>query len=135
MKKSVIILIGIIYATSIILVTFFGLKYSTYLTEEIPVAEVKITNSNLKIDPADGSKYIVVWPDENGERKFQVEYTVSPDNAYNPEVEFIMDCDYASVDENGLVTFTKPGPCSAILYVNSTDGTRITDSIEITFLE
>ncbi|MBQ8321059.1 MAG: hypothetical protein IJX92_01675 [Clostridia bacterium] len=133
MKKSVIVLIGVIYAASIVLVTFFGLQYSTYQPEEIPVSEIKITNNGLKIDESDGSKYIVFFtPDENGNRTFQVEYTVTPDDASNPAVDFVMDSPYATVDENGLVTFTKVG--SAILYIYSTDGTRKSDSIEITFL-
>ena len=136
MKKSVIVLIGVIYAASIVLVTFFGLKYSTYQPEEIPVSEVKITNAGVKINESDGSKYIVFFePDENDNRTFQVEYTVTPDNASNPAVQFVIDSPSATVDENGLVTFTKEGPVSAILYINSTDGTRKSDSIEITFLK
>ncbi len=134
MKKSVIILIGIIYAASITLVTFFGLQYNDHVTEEISVSEVKIINDGVKIDAA-GKKYITLWPNDTGERKFQVEYTVSPDNAYNKNVVFYMEeTDYATVDENGLVTFTAPGK-TVWLYVVSEYDTGKYDTIEITFLK
>ena len=134
MKKSVIVLIAIIYAASITMVTFFGLKYSNYFAEKIPVTGIEIVGEGIKIDDTDGSKYIALEPDADGNRTYQVEYKVYPDNAQNAEVEFVMDSPFATVNENGLVTFTKPGFHSATLYVSSTDGPRVTDSIVILFL-
>lgn len=135
MKKSVIILIAIIYAASITLVTFFGLKYSSHFTEEILVEKLEIINEGIRIDEADGSKYIILYPDEEGKRTFQVEYSITPDDAHNKDVEFSLDGDVASVDENGLVTFNQPGRQGATLHVVTTDGTRLKDSILIVFWE
>lgn len=134
MKKSVIVLIAIIYASSITLVTFFGLKYSNHFAETVQVEKIEIIGEGIKIDEADGSKYIALYPDQNGNRTYQVEYAVYPSDAHNAEVEFVMDSPFATVDENGLVTFTKPGFHSATLLITSTDGTRVTDSITILFL-
>lgn len=134
MKKSVILLIAIIYAASITMVTFFGLKYSNYFAETVPVEKIEIVGEGIKIDEEDGSKYIALYPDSNGNRTYQVEYKIYPEDAHNAEVEFVMDSPFATVDENGLVTFTKPGFHSATLFITSTDGTRVTDSITILFL-
>ena len=46
MKKSVIILIAIIYVASIALVSFFGLKFKVF-EEVVPVESVKILDENL----------------------------------------------------------------------------------------
>ena len=131
MKKSVIVLIGIIYAASIVLVTFFGLKYATYEPEEIPVDEIKIitTDANNEIQTDDaGAKYVILY----AKATFQIEYELSPSNASNKKVDFVIDSDVATIDENGLVTFTEEG--SAKIYVVSTDGTRKSDFIEIYYL-
>lgn len=59
--------------------------------------------------PSQGD-YIIVLPNENGERKIQIEYTVYPENASDKTVEFkFEESDVASIDENGLITFFGPG--------------------------
>ena len=111
MKKSVIILIAIIYVASIALVSFFGLKYKVF-EEVIPVESVEILddlapgNENLGCDYI---KYIDL--DENKVARYQIKYRVHPDNATNQDVDFILtpvnsgDPNiHASVDENGVVT-------------------------------
>ena len=126
MKKSVVILIAIIYVASIALVTFFGLKHNTFF-DDILVEEVKITNEGIKYTK-DGLKYAVLL---NGETQYQIEYTVLPENAVNKDVTFIGESSSATVDENGLVTFTN-NIGSIIVYVYSQDGSGIFDKIEVT---
>lgn len=131
MKKSVVISIGIIYALSIFLVTFFGLKHQTF-NEIIYVSQVEIIEENARY-ASSGLKYIVLTPDENGKREYQLKWQVTPDNAHNTDVDFIYDKQntYVSVDENGLVTFT--GPTAIDVTVTSTDGTSASDTIKIIF--
>ena len=126
MKKSVVIFIAIIYVASIALVTFFGLKHNTFF-DDILVEEVKITNEGIKYTK-DGLKYAVLL---NGETQYQIEYTVLPENAVNKDVTFIGESSSATVDENGLVTFTN-NIGSIIVYVYSQDGSGIFDKIEVT---
>lgn len=135
MKKSVVILIAVIYIASIAVVTYFGLQHKSYHTV-IPVADVEIVNEGIRYT-SKNEKYIVLRKDENGERKFQIECAVFPANADNPKLNYILAKNApATVDENGLVTVTSDDPVvSVIVYVESTDGTRIGDSIEITFLD
>ena len=131
MKKSVVISIGIIYALSIFLVTFFGLRHKTF-NEIIYVSQIEIIEPNASFT-SDGTKYIVLSPDENGKREYQLVWTVSPDNATNNSVTFNYDKQKTnvSVDENGLVTFTSKG--SVDVSVTAADGTSQSDTIKIIF--
>ena len=127
MKKSVIILIAVIYIASIALVTFFGLKHNTFF-EDKKVTDISIANEGIKYT-RDGEKYIVI---PMGADTFQIEYTVGPEDASNKNVTFVADeqSTIATVDQNGLVTFNKPG--SIIIYVMASDGSGCSDSIEVT---
>ena len=131
MKKSVVISIGIIYALSIFLVTFFGLRHKSF-NEVIYVSQIEIIEPNASF-MSDGTKYIVLSPDENGKREYQLVWTVTPDNATNSKVTFNYDKQKSnvSVDENGLVTFTSKG--SVDVSVTAADGTSQSDTIKIIF--
>lgn len=131
MKKSVVISIGIIYALSIFLVTFFGLKHQSF-NEIIYVSQVEIIEENASYTSS-GVKYIVLSPDENGNRQYQIKWKVTPEDAHNVKVDFVYDTQkkHVNVDENGLVTFTSSG--SVDVKVVATDGTTISDTIKIIF--
>ena len=88
MKKSVVILIAIIYVTSIALVSFFGLAYKVF-NEVIDVQSIELLNEGLK-DSGDPEKgyYAIIQKNENGEWKYQIKYRVHPDNATNTKVDF-----------------------------------------------
>jgi hypothetical protein len=131
MKKSVIISIALIYAVSIFLVTFFGLKHKTF-NEIIYVSQVEIIEENASYT-ASGTKYILLSPDENGKREYQIVWKVTPEDANNTKVDFVYDTQksHVSVDKNGLVTFTSPGAVD--VTVMATDGTTISDTIKIIF--
>ena len=79
--------------------------------KEIIYAEsIELLDENLKVDE-NGEKYVVIRPDENGERKYQIKYRVHPDNATEDGVTFAYDEQNTSVtvDETGVVTFAKEG--------------------------
>ncbi len=108
MKKSVIILIGVIYAVSIMLVTFYGLKTEEYIREQIPVTEIEISNEGIQKLGENQDKCIILnqqIPD-GGHLEFQIEYELTPSDATNKDVVFEIDSEdsgFAEVDENGLV--------------------------------
>lgn len=126
MKKSVVILIAVIYVASIAVVTFFGLKHNTFF-EDVKVTDVTIVNEGIRYTKG-GEKYIVLPSDRT---TFQIEYTILPDNAINKKVAFIYDEQNtaATVDDNGLVTFNRSG--SITVYVTATDGNGASDKIII----
>lgn len=128
MKKSVVIIIALIYVASIALVSFFGLQFKVF-EEVISVESVEIINEGQKYSESLGD-YVVIYPDEKGERRIQIDYRVNPDNASNTTVDFAYEeVDYATVDEFGVVTFTGPGVLK--VRVIATDGSNAEDTILI----
>ena len=128
MKKSVVILIALIYIAAIALVSFFGLQFKVF-EEVVPVESVEITNEGQKYSPSQGD-YIILFPNEKGERRLKIDYRINPDNASNTEVDFAYEKkDVASVDEYGVVTFTGPGMLKVTIIAQ--DGSNAEDSILI----
>ena len=128
MKKSVVILIALIYIAAIALVSFFGLQFKVF-EEVIPVERVEITNEGQKYSESQGD-YIIVMPNEKGERRIKLDYHVYPDNASNTEVDFAYEQSHvASVDEYGVVSFTGPGMLKVKIIAR--DGSLAEDSILI----
>lgn len=135
MKKSVVITIGIIYALSIMLVTFFGLKHKSF-NEIVYVSQVEIIEEKASY-LENGSKYLVLTDKVDGVYTYQLKWAVYPDNAKNSAVAFIYDTQKSnlSVDENGLVKFTSLGYADSVeIMVRSTDGTKQSDKITLIIL-
>lgn len=129
MKKSVVIIIALIYVASVALVSFLGLQFKVF-EEVIPVESIEITNEGQKYSETYGD-YIVISPDENGDRRIKIDYRVYPDNASNAEVDFAYEeIPGVTVDEFGVVTFDEPGR-SIKVHVIATDGSNIEDTILI----
>ena len=127
MKKSVIILIAIIYVASIALVSFFGLKFKVF-EEVVPVESVEILDENLKPGNENFDYYTVIELDSEGKGRYQIKYRVHPDNATNQEIDFILtpmnsgDSSVpATIDENGVVQFDRQG--AVIVSVIARDAT------------
>ena len=138
MKKSVIILIGIIYLASIALVRFFGLKFKVF-EEIIPVERVEILDDTLKPGNENFDFYKVIELDSDGKGRYQIKYRVYPDNATNQEVDFILtpmnsgdDSVPATIDENGVVIFEKQG--AVIVSVVARDSTGEDSEVSIALM-
>ena len=131
MKKSVIILIALIYIASVALVSFFGLQFKVF-EEVIPVERVEITNQVDDHNDTWGDYVVITQPNEKGEVRYQINYHVYPENATNTNVSFSYQAspeDCASIDEFGVVSFTKPGMIK--VFVITTDGGDAQDTITI----
>ena len=97
--------------------------------EVIPVERIEITNEGQKYSEGQGD-YIVIRPNEQGDRKIKIDYHVYPENATNTKVDFAYEqVEYATVDEFGVVTFTRPGTLK--VRVIATDGSNAEDTILI----
>ena len=131
MKKSVIVLIGVIYIMAIAIVSFFGLKVDTF-NETIYVTKVECTNDDVKI-ASDGSKYVVIpfVDDVDNPTTYQIEWRVHPDDATTKFVSFVYNKEktHVTVNEFGTVIFHKKGAIT--VQITSTDGTVKSDSITI----
>ena len=129
MKKSVIVLIAIIYVAAIGLVSFYGLKFKVF-EEIIPVESVELLNTGLKVNDK-GETYVVIRPDEKGRRQYQLEYRVRPDNATDTKVRFEISSasGTATVSETGLVVFEKTD--TAKVFIIAADGSNAEVAITI----
>lgn len=109
MKKSVVILITIIYIASIALVSFFGLQFKVF-DEIVYSNKIELLNEDIKIDK-NGNPYALATKGDDGVWRYQLEYRVYPDNVTNSAVTFSYDNqnNTVSIDENGVITFTKKG--------------------------
>lgn len=133
MKKSVIILIGLIYITSIILVGFFGTKIGTY---DVVVYAEKIEVLNKDVKTLSGQKILTFdfIPYENEQDNInyiQLDWKVTPENATNIGVIFsyASNITHASVSPLGIVYFKSKG--SITVYISADDGSNIETSIII----
>lgn len=133
MKKSVVILIGIIYIASIALVGFLGIKHKVF-EEVIPVERVELLNEGLEYSEQ-WKNYVVIRPDENGELKYQIKYRVYPDNASDQSVSFSYDTQITgvTVSPTGLVEFTEAftGAKLVKIQIIANDGSGASATITI----
>ena len=146
MKKATVILIGIIYLASIVIISIFGLKAVIY-DEVIPVTSIECLNetdekTEVKLD-VDGNKIIKIKYEEPGDPEtltgtmVQLSWRVLPDNATNKEVRFVYNTNLTRVnfvkDENGrelgLILFT--GKVVLDVSIVSTDGTKVIEKVTI----
>ena len=118
MKKSVVILIALIFIASVVSVSFFGLQFKTF-DEVVYVESIEIFDENMKISDT-GEQYVVIRPDANGVRQYQINYRVYPDNATDSSVSYAYDTQNTnvSIDENGVVTFKKSGVVTVQVIAN-----------------
>ncbi|MBE6645515.1 MAG: hypothetical protein E7612_09120 [Ruminococcaceae bacterium] len=132
MKKSVVILIAVIYVASIAIVSFFGLQYKVF-DEVISVERIEVLNEGLLENDAVG-KYVIIKPNQNGEYIYHIQYRVYPDNASVKTVDFATDPNLTeknySVDDTGLVTIDKGG-VAAVIIIGATDGSGIQEKLTI----
>ncbi len=111
MKKSVIILIAIIYIAAIPLVNFLGLKDKQYAIE-VDVQELVLLNDDTQTN-SQGMKWAEA-KDEDGDGvwEYQLEWQVLPENATDKNVTITNTSAKKDVEidaETGLVTFKSRG--------------------------
>lgn len=148
MKKSTLLVIGILYIASIVAISVFGLK-TVIWDVVIPVKSIECLNkSDDHADVSltdDGKKFIKIKYEEPGVIEdgipkgtmLQLLWRVLPDNATNKEVRFVYNTELTRVNfvknndgkELGLILFT--GKVKLDLQIVSTDGTRVVEDVVI----
>lgn len=124
MKKSVVILIAVIYIMAVVLVSFFGIQ-AELLEETVYVNKIEIINKDTTYTTDGVTKTIDIYFNGKDTAEYQLQWRVTPTNASNNKVFFDYDKTrtFVTVDENGLVTFTRPGVITITLTPQ--DGTLI----------
>lgn len=136
MKKSVIIIIGVIYIASIVLIGFFGMKITAY-DEILYVTKIECLNQNATTS-SDGTLTLMFNYDSSKspeENVLQIEWKVYPEDASNKRVAFVYDVDskVGSVDKYGRVFLKKKG--LLLVYIQSTDGSAVGKTLQIISVE
>ena len=129
MKKSVIVLIGVIYVLAVFAVSFFGLKTEVY-NEKVYIEEIKIINEGVK-QTSNGENYVIIEYDEDSPH-YIIQRKIYPEHATTKVVEYVYDTTnpYASVDnDTGLVTFNQEGAIT--VYVTAKDGSGVITTLKI----
>ncbi|MBO5945966.1 MAG: hypothetical protein J6Q69_05105 [Clostridia bacterium] len=141
MKKTVIIMIGVIYVVAIALVAFLGINYKTF-DPVYYIKDIEIIGDGVEIQP-DGTKKAIVYLDSNNTATYTIKchYATTEDEAGTGEIvwrdanteklAFSIDTQTtcATVSESGVVTFTKFGAVK--VRVLPTDNSDCYDEIYI----
>ncbi len=145
MKKSSIFIMIVVFAVSIVVVTFFGMaismdQFKVYMTS------IEITNESTAMYDPQGNKVMdmimIPFDKANTWTSIIIDYHCEPENATEKNaVRFYLSNDtytdpetgevtvYADVRWNGEVVFYTTAVVK--VYVTTTDGSQLTDSIDI----
>lgn len=135
MKKTTIVLIGLIYFVSIILVGVYGLQYKQF-NQIVYATSVEVTNKPdriLKDDAGHEIKTYMIFQDaDTGLRQFQIDWRIEPiETVTNKNVKFIYEKDQGyTVSSTGMVEFEEGGIVANIKIVPA-DGSDCYDIIKI----
>ena len=136
MKKSVVILIALIYVASIAIVGFLGLQAKSY--NDVVYAESIEILTDYSIDKNTGSKFIVFDSNASENKSIKLDCRVRPYNATDTKVIYSLsnDCTNAAIDENGLLTFI--GDTNRVfsvkVYIYSNQNRTVSDEILIYYV-
>lgn len=133
MKKSVVIVIALIYVAAIALVSFLGLNPKIY-NQNVYVEGITVS-SDHQIEKFQGEDAIYFLNEfkEDGTRTVKLDCEVRPDDATNKKINYVLDQDdtFATIDENGLLTITGPGTRIFPVFIVSAENPTISQKIMI----
>ncbi len=143
MKKSVILLILVVYIASMCIVGFFGIKLRVY-DEVVKVEKIECVTKSDSIIKTEGNKDLEFLYNDGIEYYAGYFYTeglsvtlafsVSPDNATNKNIEFIANTSSQyTLKDNGdnSVTITFNQKASIILIVRAEDSNNAQTKLRI----
>lgn len=141
MKKSVLVLILLIYVASIVVIGFFGVQIGTF-NVTLYVQDIELLNEDVFINDNDTEDYkeddeyfisIFFQPYENEQDNpnyVQLMYKVYPEDATYRGVTFVhAENSKATVNGIGTVIFT--GKTTLTIYITSTDGTNVRQKVNV----
>lgn len=138
MKKSVVILIGLIYVASIVLVSYLGLKAKSY--NDIIYPESLVIENEYEI--IKGEKHIDVKANTDGTGTLQLLCKILPENANNTKILYsIADDavkDFVTLTEDGLLTAEEiivDTKYEFVIYITSQENPSIRDYVWVRFVK
>ncbi len=133
MKKSVVIVIALIYVAAIALVSFIGLNPKIY-NQNVYVEGITISSDRI-IEKYQGEDaiYFINEFKADGTRTVKLDCEVKPDDATNKKINYVLEKNttFATVDENGCITITGPGTRVFPIFIVSAENPTISRKIMI----
>ena len=112
MKKSIILIIFILYLGAIVMLGFFGMKLTAY-QQQIYATEILLMNDDIKSNDSIGQYIEVDYNPELGEEEniYLLQWRVMPEDCTNKRVNFVYDDSKDQIDlqENGIMTIKRKG--------------------------
>ena len=137
MKKSVVIVIALIYVAAIALVSFLGLNPKTY-NDIVYVESITVTaDHEIELIKGEDTIHFVNEFKADGTRTVQLYCEVKPANATTKKINYRLEKDntFATVDENGLITITEEGSQAFPVYISSAENPTISKKIMISAVD
>lgn len=110
MKKSVILTLIAIYAVSICVVGYFGLKVRilnpTVYADTVTIDYVLYGDTKIDYKTNQSGKYVRIKDYDEGQ-SIKIVYTVTPHDATDKSVTFSYDKSLAEITKDGIVTLNK----------------------------
>lgn len=135
MKKSVVLIIGLIYIVSVVIVGFIGLQMRVYnptiYVTDIVCTVTNFTPTELGEDymKKNGWDYYYVLPVTGDDITIEVRCRVIPEDATESLVDFFIDAkdkDYVTLTySNNIASITFKEDSAYRIKVKSTDGTNV----------
>ena len=142
MKKSVVILIAIIYVSAIVLVSYLGLREQSF--NDITYPESLVIDNQYEI--INGEKYITATMNDDGTGSLQLMCRILPEDANNTKIIYAFDdpkyANYITISEDGLITIANSALLDLLemgyqvdftINITSQQTSSITDSVKVRF--
>ena len=137
MKKSVIVIIGLIYIASIVFISFFGMKMFSY-DETVYSERVEVLNEEMldKTDDVTGNTFKIVQLKYEEGLTYTIRTKVYPENVANKAVECVYDQERVEVQIEVDVVTVKVLPFSnrsvtITLTIRPADGTNKSTEVRL----
>ncbi|MBQ3494110.1 MAG: hypothetical protein IJA69_01705 [Clostridia bacterium] len=137
MKKSVIVIIGLIYIASIVFISFFGMKMLSY-DETVYSESVQVLNEDMidKVDDVTNKNFKIVQLKYEDGLTYTIRTKVYPENVSNKAVECVYDQERVEVSIETDIVTVKVLPFSnrsvtITLTIRPADGTNQSTEVRL----
>ena len=135
MKKSVIVLIFLIYLASIVFINIFGMKILSY-DEQIYASSIECINTDMNLHSSGEYKWVMLNYTDG--LTYTIEHRVYPENATNRKATYIYDTENPniSINKNGVCTFSNITSSDVFtVTLKTSDGTNKTAIIKFVIMK
>ena len=135
MKKSVIVLLFIVYIASIVFINIFGMKLLAY-NKDVYATSIECINTDMSVNPETQLKTKSLHYAEG--LTYLIEHRIYPENVSIKTVEYLYDSDLITISDIGVVSFLKKPTklrTTVTVTIKTTDKTNVETKIALTIFK